>query len=108
MTLNFAHSNCRATFNVSSREPSSTTIISVFGHVCASADRRVSAIQGSALYAGIRIDTSGAGIAFTFLTGFFRKQRYSYRQSIREFRSVVGYVEFPISSDEFETDLEEL
>src|SRR5579862_9101533 len=34
-------------------------MISLFGHVWARAERRVSAIQPSELYAGIRIDTSG-------------------------------------------------
>src|SRR5437016_11680315 len=51
--------NRRATESVWSRDPSLTTMISLFGHVCPSADWMVSAIHGSALYAGIRIETRG-------------------------------------------------
>src|SRR5262245_21908197 len=49
----------RAIANVSSVEPSSTTMISVRGHVWASADWIVSAIQRLALNAGMRIETRG-------------------------------------------------
>ena len=34
-------------------------MISLFGHVCPSAERNVSAIQASALYAGIKMETKG-------------------------------------------------
>src|SRR5437667_10161172 len=52
-------SNRRATARVRSVDPSSTTTISFRCHVWAIADRRVSAIQSCALYAGIRIETNG-------------------------------------------------
>src|SRR3954468_6027642 len=51
--------NCFATESVWSVERSSTMMISVRRHVCASADRMVSAIHASALWAGIRIETKG-------------------------------------------------
>ena len=34
-------------------------MISLLGHVCPTAERIVSAIQGSALYAGIKMETKG-------------------------------------------------
>ncbi len=60
--------NRRATSAVRSLDPSSTTMISLRGQVWAIADWIVSAIHSSALYAGMRIETSG----FMMRTGFRR------------------------------------
>src|SRR5208282_2714124 len=51
--------NRRTTSAVRSVDPSSTTMISLRGQVWAIADWSVSAIHSSALYAGMRIETSG-------------------------------------------------
>src|SRR5215471_4692538 len=56
MTRTWSDSNCCATASVRSVEPSSTTIISFGSQVWAIAERSVSDIHSSALYAGMRID----------------------------------------------------
>ena|SRR5438270_6104825 len=60
ITQTFPQENLRAIARVSSLEPSSTTMISFRGHVCATADRSVSLIHSCALNAGMRIDTRGS------------------------------------------------
>src|SRR6266568_8548430 len=52
-----SEANCCATERVRSRDPSLMMMISNLGQVWLSADLIVSAIQGSALYAGIKMDT---------------------------------------------------
>src|SRR5215510_14052790 len=58
-TVTPADEKRRATLNVWSFDPSSTTMISFGSQVCARADSIVCAMQSSALYAGMRIETSG-------------------------------------------------
>src|SRR6476659_11339840 len=55
----FSEANCCAIDRVRSRDPSLIMTISTLGQVWLSADLIVSAIQGSASYAGIKMDTKG-------------------------------------------------
>src|SRR6266480_3856310 len=54
-----SEANCCAIERVWSRDPSLIMTTSALGQVWLSADLIVSAIQGSALYAGIKMDTKG-------------------------------------------------
>src|SRR6266513_2367809 len=54
-----SEANCCAIERVWSRDPSLITMTSILGQVWLSADLIVSAIQGSALNAGIKTDTKG-------------------------------------------------
>src|SRR5436309_1121779 len=73
MTATPLEANCRAIATVSSRDPSSTTMISFLGHVSFSADLIVSPIHCPALYAGIRIETKGFINRHLALTSVFHR-----------------------------------
>ena len=87
-TLTSFEANRRAVAAVKSLEPSSTTMISLRGQVCARADRIVVAIHSSELYAGIRIETRDvfiyvtAGIPNTLLWTSRRRSDPTMRLSL--------------------------